>query len=71
MQYHAIIEALDYATGHERQVRITTNDDHEVVGIPTSVDREVGAQEVFLHPLGDPDVEIAVSLAQIRRVDIA
>ena len=71
MQYQAIVEILDYATGHERQVRITTTDDQVVIGVPTSVDRELGAHEVFLHPIGDSDVEISISLAQIRRVEIA
>ena len=71
MPYDAIVELLEYATGHEQAVRIVTVDDHEVVGIPTSVDRDLGAHEVFLHPRGATDVEIAVSLAQIRRVEIA
>jgi hypothetical protein len=71
MQYRSIVEILDYATGHEQPVRITTTDDREVVGVPTSVDRDEGAHEVFLHPAGDSDVEIAVSLAQIRSVEIA
>jgi hypothetical protein len=71
MHFKAIVEALSYASGHERQVRITTSDDHEVVGVPTSVDPEFDALEVYLHPVDDPDVEIAVSLTQIRTVEIA
>jgi hypothetical protein len=71
MRYESIVEILDYATGHERQVRITTTDNQQVIGIPTSVDREQGAIEVFLHPAGASDVEIAVSLAHIRDVEIA
>lgn len=71
MEYAAIVEVLDYATGHEMPVRITTTDEREVVGVPTSVDRDPGALEVFLHPAGDADVEIAISLSQIRRVEIA
>lgn len=71
MQFQAIVEALSYASGHERQVRITTSDEHEVIGVPTSVDPGLDALEVYLHPVGDPDVEIAVSLTQIRSVDIA
>jgi hypothetical protein len=71
MHYQAIVEILDYATGQERQVRITTTDDREVVGVPTGVDRGMGAHEVFLHPAGDSEVEIALSLAHIRRVEMA
>jgi hypothetical protein len=71
MQYEAIVEVLDYATGHEFPVRITTTDDREVIGVPTSVDRDPGAHEVFLHPTGASDVEIAISLSQISRVEIA
>jgi len=71
MRYEAIVELLDYATGHERRVRITTSDNHEVVGIPTSVDRHPAALEVFLHPVGDRDTEIAISLAHIRGVELA
>jgi hypothetical protein len=70
MRYESIVEILDYATGHERPVRITTTDNREVVGIPTSVDREESAIEVFLHPVGASDVEIAVSLAHIQHVEI-
>jgi len=71
VRYEAIVELLDYATGHERSVRITTSENQEVVGIPTSVDRDPDALEVFLHPIGDEDTEIAVSLTHIRRVEIA
>ncbi len=71
MEYQTIIEMLEHATGHERQVRITTTDEQLVVGVPTSVDRNPDALEVFLHPAGDHDVEIAISLAQIRRVEMA
>ena len=70
MQFEAIVEALTYASGHERQVRITTSDDREVVGVPTSVDPGMDALEVYLHPVGDPTVEIAVSLTRIQSVDI-
>ncbi|HEV8356334.1 MAG TPA: hypothetical protein VGQ17_06140 [Gemmatimonadales bacterium] len=71
MKYEAIVELLDYAGGHEQVVRITTTDDHEVVGIPTSVDTHPTALEVFLRPVGADDTEIAVLLTQIRAVEIA
>ncbi|MGE0553387.1 MAG: hypothetical protein AB7R55_08140 [Gemmatimonadales bacterium] len=71
MQYESIVELLNYATGQEQPVRITTLDRREIVGIPTSVDREIGAHEVYLHPIGAEEIEIAVSLTQISRVDIA
>lgn len=71
MRYESIVELLGYATGHERQVRITTTDAREVVGIPTSVDPDQGAHEVYLHPVGADDVEIAISLGQIQRVEMA
>jgi len=71
MQYESIVELLSYATGHEQPVRITTLDRREILGVPTSVDGDPGAHEVYLHPVGADDVEIAVSLAQISRVDIA
>jgi len=71
MQYEAIVELLDYAGGHERQVRITTTEDHEVIGTPTSVDTHPTALEVYLRPAGADDLEIAISLAHIRRVEMA
>jgi hypothetical protein len=70
MQYHAIVELLDYAGGHDQAVRITTTDDHEVVGIPTSVDTHPTALEVYLRPVGADDTEIAVRLTAIRAVEI-
>jgi len=71
MTYEAIVELLDYAGGHDQVVRITTTDNHEVVGIPTSVDTDPGALEVFLRPLGVDDLEIAVRLTEIRAVSVA
>ena len=52
MRYEAIVELLDFATGHERPVRITTTDNREVIGIPTSIDTDPTALEVYLHPAG-------------------
>ena len=71
MKYEAIVELLDYAGGHDQVVRITTSDNHQVVGIPTAVDTDPGALEVFLRPVGLDDVEIAVRLTEIRAVAVA
>ena len=71
MQYQAIVELLDFAGGHDHVVRITTTDDQEVVGIPTSVDTHPTALEVFLRPVGADDTEIAVRLTHIRSVELA
>ena len=71
MQYEAIVELLDYAGGHDQLVRITTTDDQQIVGIPTSVDTHPTALEVFLRPLGADDTEIAVHLTHIRAVELA
>jgi hypothetical protein len=71
MTYEAIVELLDYAGGHGQTVRITTADDHHVLGIPTSVDTHPTSLEVFLRPVGGDDTEIAVRLTEIREVEIA
>ena len=71
MTYEAIVELLDYAGGHDQVVRITTTDNTEVIGIPTSVDTDPGALEVFLRPVGDQDLEIAIRLTEIRAVAVA
>lgn len=71
MIYEAIVELLDYAGGHDQVVRITTSDHQQLVGVPTSVDTDPEALEVFLRPVGAEDVEIAVSLTEIRAVAIA
>lgn len=71
MKYEAIVELLDYAGGHDQVVRIVTTDDHEVVGIPTSVDTHPTALEVFLRPAGGDDTQIAIRLTHIRAVEMA
>jgi hypothetical protein len=71
MTYDAIVELLDYAGGHDRAVRITTTDDLQVLGIPTSVDTHPTALEVYLRPVGADDTEIAVRLTHIRAVEMA
>lgn len=70
MTYEDIVSLLGYAGGHEQPVRITTTDQTEVVGIPTSVDTHVTAHEVYLRPTGGDDTEIAVSLAAIEAVEL-
>ena len=71
MTYDAIVELLDYAGGHDRAVRITTTDDLQVLGSPTSVDTHPTALEVYLRPVGADDTEIAVLLTHIRAVEMA
>ena len=71
MTYEAIVELLDYAGGHDRAVRIITTDDLQVLGIPTSVDTDPTALEVYIRPVGADDTEIAVRLTDIREVEIA
>ncbi|HLG06112.1 MAG TPA: hypothetical protein VI383_08180 [Gemmatimonadales bacterium] len=71
MEYQAIVELLDYAGGHDHVVRITTTDDHQVVGVPTTLDTDPDALEVYLRPIGAEDTEIAVRLTQIRAVEMA
>ncbi len=70
MTYEDIVSLLGYAGGHEHIVRITTTDQTEIVGIPTSVDTHVTAHEVYLRPAGVDDTEIAVSLAAIEAVEL-
>jgi hypothetical protein len=70
MTYEDIVSLLGYAGGHEHVVRITTTDRTEVIGIPTSVDTDVTAHEVYLRPTGADDTEIAVSLAAIEAVEL-
>lgn len=70
MRYEEIVELLGYAGDHDRQVRITTGDRTEVVGVPTSLDTHVTAHEVYLRPFGTDDTEIAVSLAAIAHVEL-
>ena len=70
MTYEEIVSVLGYAGGHEQLVRIMTNNQTEVVGIPMSVDTHVTAHEVYLRPSGSDDMEIAVSLAAIEKVEL-
>jgi hypothetical protein len=70
MTYEQIVATLGYAGSHERAVRIVTTDRKEVTGVPTSVDTHITAHEVYLHPLGDDSLEIAMSLGAIREVEL-
>ena len=42
----------------------------EVVGVPTSVDADLRANEVYVRPAGAEETEIAVSLAAIESVEL-
>lgn len=70
MTYEQIVAVLGYAESHELPVRIVTTTRQEVTGVPTTVDAHVAAHEVFLHPLGDDQTEIAMSLGAIAQVDL-
>lgn len=70
MTYEQIVAVLGYAGSHERAVRIVTTTSQEVTGIPTSVDAHVTAHEVYLRPLGDDSIEIAMSLGSIHEVEL-
>jgi hypothetical protein len=70
MPYEAIVEALGFAAGNERMVRIVTSTGAEVHGFPTSVDTHVTAHEVYLVPPGDDDTEIAINLEAIETVEL-
>ncbi|MGH7592908.1 MAG: hypothetical protein ACRELE_03530 [Gemmatimonadales bacterium] len=65
MNTDAIVELLSYASGNDRTVRIVLRDGTEVTGRPSSIDLHPTAFEVFLHPDGDDDTEIGVSIAAI------
>jgi hypothetical protein len=71
MEYEAIVEVLGFANGHSRAVRLVMDDGTEVVGVPSSVDLQLDAHEVFLKPTGEDETEIAVSLGAISSVELA
>lgn len=70
MHYDEIISLLGFAGDHDQVVRILTSDKQEVVGVPTSVDTHVTANEVYLRPRGIDDTEIAISLGAIQEVEL-
>lgn len=70
MTYDEIIRVLAYACDNDQAVRIQTADGLAVSGIPTNVDPEVAAHEVYLQLVGDEETEIVVSLAGVRSVEL-
>lgn len=70
MDYRDIIEYLGYAAGHDLQVRITTRDGTELVGVPSSVDAHLTANEVYVRPIGLEDTEIGLSLSAVTAVEL-
>jgi hypothetical protein len=70
MKYEQIVSLLGYAGDHDQRVRIRTTSRMEVVGVPTSVDIDPPAHEVYLRPVGAEETEIAVSLAAIESVEL-
>lgn len=70
MEYSQIVSLLGYAGDHDQRVRIRTTSRMEVVGVPTSVDADLRANEVYLRPAGAEETEIAVSLAAIESVEL-
>jgi hypothetical protein len=70
MQYEEIVRVLTWAGGQLQPVRITTTSDTEVTGVPTTVDTHVTAHEVYLRVPGEDEVEIAISLGAIDRVEL-
>jgi hypothetical protein len=70
MTYDEIVSLLGFAGSQDRPVRIVTTDRQEVTGVPTVVDPHVAAHEVYLHPIGDRDTEISMSLGSIQQVEL-
>lgn len=69
-EYDAIVEVLGFANGNNRAVRLIMDDGTEVLGVPSSVDLEEDAHEVFLKPAGDDEIEIAISLGAIASAEL-
>lgn len=70
MEYDAIVEVLGFANGNNRAVRLIMDDGTEVLGVPSSVDLQEDAHEVFLKPAGDDETEIAISLGAITSAEL-
>jgi hypothetical protein len=70
MTYEQIVSLLGYANDHDMAVRILTTTEMEVTGIPTSVDTDIAAHEVYLRPVGADETEIALSLGAIQSVEL-
>jgi hypothetical protein len=65
MSSPAVLEVLTYAHANFRAVRLVLQDGTEVLGVPSSIDTHPTAYEAFLHPVGDDDTEIGVSLGAV------
>jgi hypothetical protein len=70
MNADAVIELLTYAHANDCAVRLILRDGTEIVGTPSSVDTHPTAYEVFLHPAGDGETEIAVSIGGISSAEM-
>lgn len=70
MEFEAIVEVLGFANSNNKAVRLILNDGTEVLGVPSSVDLEADAMEVFLRPSGDDETEIAVSLGAVTSAEL-
>ncbi|HRP07994.1 MAG TPA: hypothetical protein PLL69_05845 [Gemmatimonadales bacterium] len=70
MELDAIVEILRFANGDNRAVRLVMDNGTQVLGVPSSVDLEPDAFEVFLKPSGDDETEIAVSLGAIASAEL-
>lgn len=70
MELAAIVEVLRFANGNDKAVRLLMEDGTEVLGVPSSVDLELDAMEIFLKPSGDDATEIAVSLGAVATAEL-
>jgi hypothetical protein len=70
MKFDSIIEVLRYANSNDKPVRLILDDGTEVLGVPSSVDLEIDALEVFLRPSGNDETEIAVSLGAVTQAEL-
>ena len=70
MELAAIVEVLRFANGNDKAVRLLMEDGTEVRGVPSSVDLELDAMEIFLKPSGDDATEIAVSLGAVATAEL-
>lgn len=70
MQLEAIVEVIGFAHSNDRAVRLVLNDGSEVIGVPSGLDTDTGAQEAYLKPSGDDETEIRVSLGGIASAEL-
>jgi hypothetical protein len=69
MRYEEVVERLAWAGNQERAVRVLLADGRELLGVPTSLDTHITVHEAWLRPL-DADTDVAVSLGEIRAVEL-